>query len=69
MYFPIYLLKDFFLKNKGSDLDELFLLEAYSDFENITSIHLLNKNNYILIPNKKDADVPGNLVFDSEIES
>jgi len=48
---------------------ELKRIEAYTNFENERSIHLLKKNNFILNPDKKDADVPGNLVFEKEVFS
>jgi [ribosomal protein S5]-alanine N-acetyltransferase len=39
-------------------------IEAYTNFKNERSIHLLNKNGFTLNPTKKDADFPDNLVFE-----
>ena len=43
---------------------QLNCIEAYTNFENERSIQLLVKNKFELVPNKKDVDVPSNIVFE-----
>lgn len=50
--------------NFGFKTIKLKTIEAYTNFQNERSIHLLKKNGFTLNPYKKDIDVPENLVFE-----
>ncbi len=52
--------------NYGFKTLQLEVIEAYTSYKNEASIRILQKNNFKLIPDKKDSDNPDNRVFGIE---
>ncbi len=48
----------------GFEQLELTTLEAFTNFKNVRSIRLLEKNGFILLPERMDEDYPFNVIYE-----